>query len=102
MGNETRTTYDGQAAVEAAESFRPDVMLLDIGLPKLNGYEACRAIREAPWGRPIVLIAVTGWGQDEDRRRSRDAGFDHHLVKPVNPKELTQLLSQLGDGRAAS
>jgi len=102
MGNETRTAYDGQAAVEAAGAFRPDVMLLDIGLPKLNGYEACRAIREAPWGRDIVLIAVTGWGQDEDRRRSRDAGFDHHFVKPVSPKELTQLLSELGDGRAAT
>ena len=62
----------------------PDVMLLDIGLPKLNGYEACRRIREQPWGKDMVLIALTGWGQEEDRRRSQEAGFDHHMVKPVD------------------
>ena len=71
-------------------------MLLDIGLPKLNGYEACRQHpRTAVAGGNIVLIAVTGWGQDEDRRRSREAGFDHHLVKPVDPQELISLLSAL-------
>jgi CheY-like chemotaxis protein len=74
-------------------------MLLDIGLPKLNGYQACRLIREQPWGRQIVLIAVTGWGQEEDRRRSSDAGFDHHFVKPVHPQQLMQLLSEIpGNG----
>jgi two-component system CheB/CheR fusion protein len=95
IGNETRTAYDGQEGVEAAEHFRPDVVLLDIGLPKLNGYEACRRIRQQPWGKNMVLIAVTGWGQDEDRRRSHEAGFDNHMVKPVEPKALMRLLTEL-------
>ena len=73
----------------------PDVVLLDIGLPKLNGYEACRRIREQPWGKRVVLIAVTGWGQEEDRRCSHEAGFDHHVVKPVDPQELRKLLAGL-------
>jgi PAS domain S-box-containing protein len=95
MGNETRTAHDGLAAVEAAGEFRPDVILLDIGLPKLNGYDACRRIREQPWGRGIVIVALTGWGQEEDRRRSADAGFDHHMVKPVEVDALTKLLAEL-------
>jgi PAS domain S-box-containing protein len=95
MGNDTATAYDGQEGLEVAERLRPDVVLLDIGLPKLNGYEAARRIREQPWGKHPVLIAVTGWGQDEDRRRSHDAGFDHHLVKPVDPNDLMKLLSEL-------
>jgi CheY-like chemotaxis protein len=95
MGNDTRTAYDGQQGVDAAEEFRPDVMLLDIGLPKLNGYEACRRIRETAWGKSVVLIAVTGWGQEEDRRRSHEAGFDHHMVKPVDPQTLMKLLADL-------
>jgi PAS domain S-box-containing protein len=93
MGNDTRTAYDGQRGVDVAEEFRPDVVLFDIGLPKLNGYEACRCIREQPWGRGVVLIAVTGWGQEEDRRRSHEAGFDRHMVKPVDPQELLKLLA---------
>jgi PAS domain S-box-containing protein len=95
MGNDARTAYDGQAGVELAGQFRPDVVLLDIGLPKLNGYEACRRIREQAWGKNVVLIAVTGWGQDEDRRRSHAAGFDHHMVKPVDPDGLMKLLAGL-------
>jgi len=98
VGNDTRTAYDGQAGVDAAGEFRPDVILLDIGLPKLNGYEACRRIRELPGGKRVVLIAVTGWGQDEDRRRSHVAGFDHHMVKPVDPQALMELLAGLGVG----
>ena len=94
MGNETRTAYDGLEAVEAAEAFRPDVVLLDIGLPKLNGYEACRRIREQPWGKGVTIVAVTGWGQEEDRRRSQEAGFDHHLVKPVDPADIMGLLEK--------
>lgn len=93
MGNDTRTAYDGQEGVDVAAEFRPDVMLVDIGLPKLNGYEACRRIREQSWGKKVVLIAVTGWGQEEDRRRSHEAGFDHHMVKPVDPQELSKLLA---------
>jgi PAS domain S-box-containing protein len=95
MGNDTRTAYDGQEGVDVAEEFRPDVLLLDIGLPKLNGYEACRRIREQAWGKCVTLIAVTGWGQDEDRCRSHDAGFDHHMVKPVDPQALMKMLSGL-------
>ena len=95
MGNDTRTAYDGQEGVDVAEELRPDVLLLDIGLPKLNGYEACRRIREQPWGKGVTLIAVTGWGQDEDRRRSQEAGFDHHMVKPVDPQALMKMLSGL-------
>jgi PAS domain S-box-containing protein len=94
-GNETQTAHDGLEAVEAAAMFRPDVMLLDIGLPKLNGYDACRRIREQPWGRNMVLMALTGWGQDEDRRQSKDAGFDHHMVKPVDLDALMKLLASL-------
>jgi len=95
MGDDTRTAYDGQAALDAAMEFQPDVILLDIGLPKLNGYEVCRRIRRQPDGENIVLIAVTGWGQDEDRRRSHAAGFDHHMVKPVDPQALLELLEGL-------
>ncbi len=95
MGNEVRTAYDGQAGVDAAKEYRPNVVLLDIGLPKLNGYEACRDIRKQPWGKSTVLIAATGWGQEEDRRRSQEAGFDHHMVKPVNPRVLMKLLANL-------
>lgn len=93
MGHETRTAYDGQEGIDAAEEFRPDVTLLDIGLPGLNGFEACRRIREQPWGKNVTLIAVTGWGQAEDRRSSREAGFDHHMTKPVDPDELLKLLN---------
>jgi two-component system CheB/CheR fusion protein len=95
MGNDTRTAYDGQQGLEVAREFRPDVALLDIGLPKLDGYEACRRIREQPWGKGVVLIAITGWGQEEDRRRSHDAGFDRHLVKPVDPDALMRMLTEL-------
>ena len=95
MGNEVRTAHDGLEGVQAAEAFRPDVVLLDIGLPQLNGYEAARRIREQPWGVSIVLIAVTGWGQEEDKRRSKEAGFNFHMVKPVEPAALEKLLADL-------
>ncbi|MCI0641746.1 MAG: ATP-binding protein [Gemmataceae bacterium] len=91
-GNEVRTAYDGVEAIEAAESFRPDVILMDVGMPKLNGLDAARRIRNLPWSDKVLLIALTGWGQDENRRRSRAAGFDYHLTKPVNPQELEALL----------
>ncbi len=91
-GHETRIAFDGLDAVAAAEEFRPDVVLLDIGLPRLNGFEACRRIREKAWGREITLVALTGWGQDEDRLKAKDAGFDHHLVKPPEYTALTKIL----------
>ena len=96
MGNDTRTAYDGQAGVDVAGEFQPDVILLDIGMPKLNGYDACRRIREQTGGQSVVLIAVTGWGQEDDRRRSQAAGFDHHMVKPVDPRAMMELLARLG------
>ncbi len=94
-GDETQTAHDGLAAVEAAGAFRPDVVLLDIGLPGLNGYEAARAIREQTWGEGMILVALTGWGQAEDRRKSTEAGFDAHMVKPIEHDDLLQLLSEL-------
>jgi CheY-like chemotaxis protein len=93
MGNEIRIAHDGLEAIETAADFRPDMILLDIGMPRLNGYDACRRIREQPWGRGTVIVALTGWGQEEDKRRSREAGFDHHLVKPIDPVTLGQLLA---------
>jgi signal transduction histidine kinase len=95
MGNEVRTAHDGLQAVEAAAAFRPELILLDIGMPGMNGYDACREIRRQPWGRDAVIVALTGWGQDEDKRRSREAGFDQHLVKPVEPAALGGLLAAL-------
>lgn len=96
MGHETRTAHDGESAVETAEAFLPEVVLLDIGLPKLNGYEVAQRIRERPWGASMFLIAVTGWGQDEDRQRSSEVGLNVHMVKPVEPSELEKLLAGIG------
>ncbi len=93
MGGEVHATYDGLAAVEAAAAFRPDVIVLDVGMPGLDGYDAARRIREQAWGKDVVLIALTGWGQEEDRQRSEEAGFDHHLPKPVEPDALKRLLA---------
>ncbi|MBL8799911.1 MAG: response regulator [Planctomycetia bacterium] len=95
LSNEVHTAHDGLAAVEAAAAFQPEVIFLDIGLPKLNGYDAARRIRELPGGRSIFLIALTGWGQDEDRRRSAEAGFNLHLVKPMDPTAIENLLAGL-------
>jgi len=93
MGHEVRTAHDGLEAIAAAATFQPDVAILDIGLPKLNGYEVAKRIREQPWGKDIVLVALTGWGQDEHRRRSQEAGFNHHLTKPVELDVLQELLA---------
>lgn len=93
-GYQTQTAFDGLEAIDAATKFLPQVILLDIGLPKLNGFEVCRRIREQSWGKKIVMVALTGWGQDEDRQKSSEAGFDHHLVKPVDSKALTKLLNE--------
>jgi signal transduction histidine kinase/ActR/RegA family two-component response regulator len=96
-GHSTRMAHDGLEAVHAAEIYRPDVVLLDIGLPKLDGYEACRRIRALPRGRDIALVAVTGWGQEEDHRKSREAGFDHHLVKPLRYEVLAEFLATFAE-----
>ena len=92
-GHETEMAHDGPEAVEAARRFRPDVVLLDIGLPKLNGYEVCRLIRQHPWGQDMTFVAVTGWGQEQDRQEARDAGFDTHIVKPVTHEDLARLFA---------
>jgi CheY-like chemotaxis protein len=94
-GNETATAHDGVQAVDAADKFRPEAILLDIGLPKLNGYDACRRIRGADWGKNMLIIALTGWGQEDDRTKSKEAGFDAHIVKPVDYDELMRLFSEI-------
>ncbi len=92
LGHEVHTASDGQEAVDAAEALRPDMVVLDIGMPRLNGYQAARRIREQPWGRNIVLVALTGWGQAEDKRQAMAAGFTAHMVKPAEPTALAALL----------
>lgn len=94
-GDETHTAHDGQEALERAAAIRPEIIILDIGLPKLNGYEVCRSIREQPWGRPITMVAVTGWAREEDRQKSEEAGFNGHLAKPVDHRALTELVAEL-------
>ena len=91
--NDVITAVDGLEAVEAAAAFQPDLILLDIGLPKLNGYDAARRIREQRQDNRVVIVAMTGWGQEEDKRKSKEAGFDQHLVKPVDPDLLEELLA---------
>jgi signal transduction histidine kinase/ActR/RegA family two-component response regulator len=92
-GHEVRIAYDGQQALDMAEVFRPALALIDIGMPRLNGYETARRLRAKPYGEAMLLIALTGWGQPDDRNRSLAAGFDHHVVKPVDPSMLERLLS---------
>jgi PAS domain S-box-containing protein len=92
-GHDVRVVHDGRSALSVAHSFRPDAVLLDIGMPQLNGYEVARALRKQPWGIGLILIALTGWGQDGDRQQAVDAGFDRHLTKPVDPDALDMLLS---------
>jgi len=97
-GHEVQVVHSGRAALEAAERFRPHVALLDIGMPELSGYDIASRIRAAPWGAQVTLIAVTGWGQEEDRRRALSSGFDRHLVKPIDPVLLEQLLREIAAG----
>ncbi|MEI2415169.1 chemotaxis protein CheB [Orrella sp. JC864] len=101
-GHRTRVATDGDQALALAQAQPPDVMLLDIGLPRRDGYEVARAVRAAPWGAGIFLIAATGWGQEEDRQRSRQAGFDVHLVKPIDTDQLLDLVARHARKLAAS
>lgn len=101
MGYTTLTVYDGEAAVTAADSFRPHVVLLDIGLPKLNGYEVARQIRRREWGASMHLVGISGWGQDEDRDRAAGVGMNQYLVKPIEVQVLEHLLIDL-DHRIAT
>jgi CheY-like chemotaxis protein len=95
LGNEVRVARDGLDAVGLAERFRPQVILMDLGMPNLDGYEATRRIREQPWGAEVVIVALTGWGQEADRVKSKAAGCDAHLVKPVDLPDLEKILAEL-------
>ncbi len=101
LGHETRVVHDGHVALQAAAEFRPDVVLLDIGLPGLDGYEVAKRLRTLKEERPFRIVAVTGWGQEMDRQRSREAGFDLHLLKPVDMKQLVKILNEK-DGATVS
>jgi DNA-binding response OmpR family regulator len=90
-GDEVRIAYDGLEALEIAAQFQPEIVLLDIGMPKISGYDVARRLREAR-GDSVVIIAISGWGQDEDRKRARDSGFDHHFTKPVDFEALLALI----------
>ena len=92
QGHEAVTAASGVEALRLADARPPEVMLLDLGMPHMSGYDVARCVRERPWGNHVLLVALTGWGQEQDRRRSHEAGFDHHLVKPVDLAELERLL----------
>ncbi len=94
-GHDVRTAYDGLEAVDAAATHKPEIVLLDVGLPRLNGFDVARRIRKAENHGHVILVALTGWGHDEDRRRSKEAGFDHHMVKPADPAALDRVLESL-------
>lgn len=100
FGCDVRTAGDGEEAIRVAAEFLPDVILMDIGMPKMNGYEAARHIRQQPWGQKMKLVALTGWGQDEDKQRTKDAGFDCHLVKPAEPSVLQRVLMEFDSDNA--
>jgi CheY-like chemotaxis protein len=92
-GHEVRCAHGGLEALDIGADFHPEFVLLDIGMPDMNGYDVARRMRSQSWGREAVLVAVTGWGQAEDKRRANDAGFDHHLVKPVDPQSLAKIFA---------
>ena len=96
-GHHVQTAYNGRRALEVVASFRPHAILLDIGLPDITGYELAKQIRATPGGHGAVLIAVTGWGQEADRRRAFDAGFNHHLTKPIEPEKVEWLLQSVAE-----
>jgi CheY-like chemotaxis protein len=93
-GHEVHLAYDGEQAVAMARDLNPQIALVDIGLPKLNGYGVAQSIRAEPWGEKMVLIALTGWGQEDDKRRALAAGFNFHLTKPVDPDQVDALIAQ--------
>ena len=94
FGHEVRTAFDGEEAFVVARAFHPDVMLLDLSMPRMDGYEVCRRMRLQPWGTKITMVAVTGWGQAEARTKTALAGFDLHFVKPVAPDLIASTLEE--------
>ena len=99
-GDEVRIAYDGLEALDAKADFRPEVVLLDIGMPKLSGYDVAKRIRQAR-GNAVLIVAITGWGQEDDRQRARDAGFNHHFTKPVDFEMLLELIDRESPGTPA-
>jgi CheY-like chemotaxis protein len=95
LGHDVRTCYHGETGIQIAEQFRPDVAFVDLGMPEIDGYEVCRRIRAQSWGAKMFLVAQTGWGQEFDRRRTQAAGFDQHMVKPLELNILDALLRRL-------
>jgi CheY-like chemotaxis protein len=102
LGHEVATALDGFEVLEKAEEFRPEVIVLDIGMPKLDGLETARRLRKQQWAREAILIAITGWGDEKDKRRSAEAGFNVHLVKPVDPVTLLNVLDKIDQSKANS
>ncbi|MCZ4501116.1 MAG: hypothetical protein JWQ74_3673, partial [Marmoricola sp.] len=94
-GNEVQVRYDGYVGIKLAESFLPDVVVLDIGMPGLDGYQSCRLMRDSVWGGTMTIIALTGYGQEDDIRKSMEAGFDAHLLKPVDIKQLMSIIDPI-------
>jgi len=99
LGNQVYTARDG---IEAADRCRPEVVLMDMGMPRMNGYDATRRIREQPWGREMIIIALTGWGQEDDKVRSYEAGCDTHIIKPIDVTKLEEVLAELRPRRRDS
>ena len=102
LGNDVQVVHDGFSALEMAQQFRPDAVLLDIGLPEMDGYDTARMLRELPACKDVLIIAVTGWGQEEDREKGRLAGFDHHVVKPADSATLMELLTSVREPAAVA
>lgn len=102
QGMDSRAVYGGREGLEVAEQWRPEVVVVDIGMPDMNGHEFVRRLRAQPWGEALLAIACTGWGQNEDRARARAAGFDHHLVKPIEPEAIAKIVARLDEGRDVS
>jgi CheY-like chemotaxis protein len=94
QGHNVQSSYDGPSALKAADAFRPEVVLLDLGMPRMDGYQVARQMRERPWGTGVLIVALTGYGQNQDRQRTAEAGFNAHLLKPVDLRALGQLLAE--------
>jgi CheY-like chemotaxis protein len=95
LGHEVRTARDGFEVLEVADVFNPELLFLDLGMPRMDGFETCRQVREREWGRAAILVALTGWSRQEHRERSREVGFDHHLVKPIDAAVLEGFIAQV-------
>jgi CheY-like chemotaxis protein len=101
-GANVHVRYDAAHAIAAAEALAPELVIMDIGMPEMDGHEACQLMRQQPWGRALILVALTGWGEQKDADRARESGFNAHLVKPVKPPELVDQLDLLLSGRSSS